>query len=38
MQIRRFRWFLVLLIAMSLVYIAIPTFAAENKPSEGQPL
>ena len=35
MQIKRFKWFLGLLTAMSLVYSAIPTFAVEKKISDG---
>ena len=35
MQIKRFKWFLGLLTAMSLVYFAIPTFAVEKKISDG---
>ena len=36
MQIKRFRWFLVLLTAMSLAYIAMPAFAIEKHISDGK--
>ena len=36
MQIKRFRWFLVLLTAMSLAYIAMPAFAIEKQISDGK--
>ena len=35
MQIKRFKWFLGLLTAMSLAYFAVPTFAVEKKTSDG---
>jgi hypothetical protein len=36
MQTKRFRWFLILFIAVNLAYIITPAFAAEKRTSDGK--